>query len=204
MLKIEGLTLSYEHNIIIENLSYSFSDGLHYAVIGSSGIGKTTLLNALSDLKKPQNGIITSSYKNPAFIFQEPRLFPWLSALENVSIVCNDKKLSSDILKSLIKDDGIEDKFPHELSGGMKQRVAIARALAADSDIVFMDEPFKGLDDETRNEVRRYVFERLKGKTVLMITHDIADTHYCDVILKMSGTPVTELKPEESGIFQVE
>ena len=150
MLKIEELAVKYGKQTVIENLSYTFEDKKHYAIMGPSGIGKTTLINTLSGLIKPKSGKIISNHVNPTYIFQEPRLFPWLNALDNIKLVCNDKEKAQKMLRLLIDEDGVESKYPDELSGGMKQRVAIARALAAESDIVFMDEPFKGLDDETR------------------------------------------------------
>ena len=199
MLKIDSLRAVFDKNIVIDELSYEFKDGKKYAITGASGIGKTTLINILCGLKSPDSGHIQSSYTRPAYIFQEPRLFPWLTALENVILVCDDKKRARDILTSLLNDTEDIDKYPHELSGGMKQRVAIARALAYDGDIIFMDEPFHGLDENMRCKVRDLVFAHARDKTVIMITHDAEDTKSCDVVLKMVGSPVTELLTEESG-----
>ena len=199
MLKIDNLTVKYGKQTVIEELSYVFEDGKHYAIVGPSGIGKTTLINTLSGLIKPKDGSIISDHQKPTYIFQEPRLFPWLNALDNILLVCKDKEKAMSLLSRLLDEDGVENKFPDELSGGMKQRIAIARALAYDSDIVFMDEPFKGLDEEMHNDVRSFVFDSLRGKTVIMITHDVEDTKYCHKILKMDGHPVKEFVTEESG-----
>lgn len=204
MLKIEKLTVTYKKEPVINELSYTFSDGKHYALTGPSGIGKTSLINVLSGLKKQTSGKVISTYKAPTYIFQEPRLFPWLTALENINIVCNDMERSRYLLKHFIDDKDVEGKYPHELSGGMKQRVAIARALSYESDIVFMDEPFEGLDEEMRQEVRSFVFEQLKGKTVIMITHNMDDASLCDIVLKMDGIPVSQLVTEESGNINCE
>lgn len=199
MLKIDSLTATFETQKVIDRLTYEFQDRKKYAIIGPSGIGKTTLLNILCGLKKPDGGSVESSYTRPSYVFQDSRLFPWLTALENVNIVCNDKQKSENILTSLLNDPEAIYKYPHELSGGMKQRVAIARALAYGGDIIFMDEPFKGLDSDMRRTVRNFVFDYIEDKTVIMITHDMEDTEKCDVILKMNGSPVTELATEESG-----
>ena len=199
MLQIDKLTVSYKNKKVIKELSYTFEDGKHYAITGTSGIGKTTLINALAGLKRASGGRITSTYLRPAYIFQEPRLFPWLTVLENVTAVCNDEKKARELIKSLIRDEGVEDKYPDELSGGMRQRVAVARALAYDFDIIFMDEPHKGLDEKTLDEVRRIVFEHIKGKTAIIVTHDRGDALLCDEILNMSDYPVTSLVAEESG-----
>lgn len=204
MLRIENLMVSYKKNLIIENLSYTFEDGIKYAIMGASGIGKTTLLRVIAGIKKPNGGSIISSYNRPAYVFQEPRLFPWLTALENVTLVCKDTDKAKDLLSELIPEDGICEKYPNELSGGMKQRVAIARALAYDGDIILMDEPFKGLDAELKNAVRAFVFERLKTKTVILVTHDEDDIKYCTHVLKMNGSPVISLSEAESGNVKTE
>lgn len=203
MLKIKNITASYENETIISNLSYEFEDQKKYAITGRSGIGKTTLINLLCGLKKPDNGEIESSYVRPAYMFQEPRLFPWLTALENLMLVTSDKARAETLLTSLLYEKEALSKYPHELSGGMKQRVSIARALCFDGDILLMDEPFKGLDKEMRQSIRKIVFDYAKDKTVIMITHDAEDTEACDVILKMNGSPVTALT-EESGNFKSE
>lgn len=196
MLKIEKLIARYEKSTVIDGISFVFEDGKKYAITGPSGIGKTTLINILSGLKEQDGGTVETSYERPSYIFQDARLFPWLTALENVELVCKDKKKGTELLHRLIDDKDIEKKYPSELSGGMKQRVAIARALSFDGDIVFMDEPFRGLDTDMRRDVRKLVFDILKDKTVVMITHDLEDAEFCDVILRMEGSPVTELKKE--------
>ncbi|MBQ8848807.1 MAG: ABC transporter ATP-binding protein [Clostridia bacterium] len=199
MLKIEALCAGYEDKNVIEHITFNFEDGKKYAIIGPSGIGKTTLINVLSGLKKPSGGTVVSTYKRPSYIFQEPRLFPWLTVLENIKLVCNDEKKATMLLEQLISDSNIEKKYPEELSGGMKQRVAIARALLYDSDIVFMDEPFKGLDEEMRNNVRNLVFDCIKGKTVIIVTHDMNDARLCDHIIRMDGNGISVVNAEESG-----
>ena len=199
MLRIEDLCVEYDNRKIISNLSYSFPVSKHIAIVGASGIGKTTLLNVLAGLQKPNAGSVISSFSRPAYIFQDPRLFPWLTSLENVKLVCADQQIASYLIDALINDTDAKNKYPDELSGGMKHRIAIARALAYDSDIVFMDEPFKGLDIQTRQTVREFVFKKLNGKTVILVTHDPDDLPFCDIVLKMSESPVTRLESEESG-----
>ena len=119
--------------------------------------------------------------------------------MENVSTVCKNPTLAEQLLHHLLPNADDAAKYPDELSGGMKQRVAIARALAYDYDLLLMDEPFKGLDPETRNQVSKFVFEHAKGKTVLIVTHDQTDLSYCDVILRLDGAPANRLILEKSN-----
>lgn len=197
MLRIEHLTVRYQKKEVLQNVSFSFAEHSTTAIIGESGIGKTTLLNVLAGLLKPHNGKVISDYRRPAYIFQEPRLFPWMTALENVSAVCQNAERAAEILEELLPNAA--HLYPHELSGGMKQRVSVARALAYDPDLLLMDEPFKGLDEQTRQTVSRFVFDAMRKKTVLMITHDSKDMATCDQIVSMSGSPVTALKLEKNG-----
>ena len=193
MLKIKDITAKYENETVISSLSYEFEDKKKYAIIGPSGIGKTTLLNILCGLKKPESGKLEADFSRPAYVFQDPRLYPWLTALENVTLVCQDKPYAEKVLNILLKEPEALSKYPHELSGGMKQRVAIARAICYEGDILFLDEPFRGLDPELKHEVREFLFEHSADRTLIMITHDLSDAESCDVILKMTGSPVTEL-----------
>ncbi len=204
MLKFEHLTVRYDRQTVIEDVSFSFPEGCVIAMTGASGIGKTTLLNVIAGFKQPHRGRMRSTYQAPAYIFQEPRLFPWMTALENVTMVCNDSQRAKKLLEALFPDSDVSEKYPEELSGGMKQRVSIARALAYDSDLLLMDEPFKGLDADTRKKVSRFLFEAVRGKTVLMVTHDQEDLQYCDYSLQLQGSPVTSLLLEKSGSLKTE
>ena len=199
MLKLENLTVRYGKQVVIDGLTATLPEHGVLALTGTSGIGKTTLLNVLAGLKSPYRGSVVSTYSRPTYIFQEPRLFPWMTALENVAVVCKDQEKARRLLSGLFTEPDIGNKYPSELSGGMKQRVAIARALAYDSDLLLMDEPFKGLDPETRERVSRFVFVEARGKTVLMVTHDREDLQYADYVLQMEGSPTCRLLLEKCG-----
>ena len=204
MLKFENLTIRYGKQPVIDGLSHDFSEGCVTAIIGASGIGKTTLLNVLAGFIKPSQGALQTDHKAPSYIFQEPRLFPWMTALENVMVACKDSARADAMLSRLLPDPNDKNKYPNELSGGMKQRVSIARALVYDFDLLLMDEPFKGLDAETRRLVSNIVFEECRGKTVILVTHDQEDLPYCDHVLRLEGSPAHSLAVEKSDISSIE
>lgn len=197
MLKIQNLSYKYGKSLVIDDLTYEFECGKVSAIIGESGIGKTTLLNLIADLIDAPNGKITTDIKKIGYVFQEPRLFDWMSALENVSTVSDDATARK-ILTKMGLADAIY-KYPQELSGGMKQRVAIARALAYDPELVILDEPFKGLDPEMRREISDLVFSTLKNKTVIMVTHDTEDLELADIVLELTSAPKSQLKMVKSN-----
>ena len=197
MIKFNDLTVKYEKQTVIENLSFTFETGKFYGLTGASGIGKTTLLGVISGLLRPCGGTVTSDHKKVGYIFQDPRLFPWMTALENVECVCDDKSKAKYFLDMLLPDSS--DKYPSELSGGMRQRVSIARALAYDCDILLLDEPFKGLDEQTKKATIQTVLKYIDKKTAIMVSHDASELELCDEIYKMEASPVKELVAVKSG-----
>lgn len=174
-------------NIMIRNISKSFEDKnvlvnfcatipLHKttAVMGSSGIGKTTLANILLGFEKPDSGEITGIPQKKSAVFQEDRLSENFSALANVQAVCK-KGQDKDKAVALLCQLGLAEELKTkvcDLSGGMKRRVALARALCADYDFLILDEPFKGLDAGTKASAIETVKQHTNNKTVILITHE--------------------------------
>lgn len=202
MVRFEDLTVKYDDQTVISDLSYTLKDGVFYGITGASGIGKTTLLSVISGLIKPTGGAVFTDNAKIGYIFQEPRLFPWMTALENVECVCEDKAKAKYYLDLLLPDGA--DKYPSELSGGMKQRVSIARALAYDCDLLILDEPFNGLDEQTKQSAIDTVLEYIKGRTAIMVSHDADEISLCDTILHMNASPVCSLTEVKSGSAQAE
>lgn len=204
MLKLENVTFKYDKQTIISDLSFEFKDGAVTAITGASGSGKTTLLYLLSGLSRANTGNIINDHKKIAVVFQEPRLFPWLSALENVTVTGVDQERAKKLIEALFQNESVADKYPDELSGGMKQRIAIARALAYEPDLLLLDEAFKGLDTETRVSVANIVFNEIKGKTCILITHDESDLKYCDEHVNIVSTPISKLDLVKSSSMESE
>ena len=175
MIEIRCLTAAYGENTVLENCTLTLPGGARAALMGPSGCGKTTLLRAAAGLVKPQGGSVRLSGR-AAFVFQEPRLFPWLTAAQNVAAVLPGR--ARDALAhalELLRRAGLGDaalKYPAELSGGMQQRVSLCRALAFGGDVLLLDEPFRGLDGELRRSIAALIDERSRGASVLMSTHD--------------------------------
>lgn len=190
MLEFKNVSFSYCENTVLNNFSFSVNEGEATAILGPSGFGKTTLLELAFGFLKPQSGeIVPFSEKNASFIFQEDRLLPWFTALENLTAVKIEKNRALEYLEKVGLAD-CADKYPDELSGGMCRRLAIARALAFGGDVFFFDEPLRGLDIKTSSEVLKLIRTEISGKTALIITHSPAEAFFlCDRIVSGGGVP---------------
>lgn len=179
---IENLSKAYDGQKVLDNLSVTFPEKSFTCLMGKSGVGKTTLLSILMGLEKADSGQITGlEDKKLSVVFQENRLCNNLTALLNIKMVIEDSSRisDSDIMHWLDKIGLGEDakKPVKEYSGGMKRRVAILRALLADFDLLIMDEPLKGLDEATKQQVIDIIKELTKEKTIIMTTHDNSDAN---------------------------
>ncbi|MHB1484345.1 MAG: ATP-binding cassette domain-containing protein [Saccharofermentanales bacterium] len=174
IIKIENLTADYKGTAIFTNLTFNLPGNGCVCFFGPSGSGKTTLLQIIAGLKKPYSGTVSMNLTKIAYVFQENRLVPWLSALENVSIVSESKEIATRWLEIVGLGNDI-GKYPRQLSGGMKQRVNIVRALAYDAPVILLDEPFKGLDDIIKAKIIDILNELKKDRLLILVTHDQDD-----------------------------
>ena len=184
----------------LDQVSLTAQPGEFTCLIGASGCGKSTLLSLVAGLDAPTSGDITV-HGRVALMFQEPGLFPWLTASANVELALRarkvpraERKARAAELLDTVRLGGFAAKRPHELSGGMRQRVALARALAQEADVLLMDEPFGALDAMTRDllhdeldRVRIRVGRRL---TILFVTHNVREAvRLGDRVVLLSSRP---------------
>lgn len=181
MLEMKNISFSFEGKSIFQNLSFSLKKGEIVAVMGPSGYGKTTLLGLASGLLKPKSGEILNSFEKIAYVFQEPRLFPWLTVKENLLAVMDAKddcanKIVTECL-SLVGLADAADQYPDELSGGMKSRASLARALSYGGDLFLLDEPFAALDEDLRRDLAVKIKDYLRARdaSAILVTHNRED-----------------------------
>jgi len=195
-----------EHVHALENVSLTVEDGEFVCIVGPSGCGKTTLLNIVAGLEKPTKGEVLVDGKpvvspgpDRVMVFQEYALFPWRTVLGNVEFGLEiagvpreeRRKIALRYIR-LVGLSGFENKYPHELSGGMKQRVALARALVMNPKVLLMDEPFGALDAQTRNIMQAELLRiwQATRKTILFVTHSILEAvYFADRVVVLTARP---------------
>lgn len=199
-LHVRGVDHAFARQTVLEDIDFELGAGEIVALVGPSGCGKTTLLHLCAQLLHPDRGTIQNGFLRQACMFQQPRLLPWKSTLDNISLglaargagrgECQHRAREMGLQLGLVHADFA--KFPHQLSGGMQSRVALARALVVEPDLLLLDEPFSALDIGLREEMYRLLLEHLTRRSVgvLMITHDLTEAvRLSDRILVMAADP---------------
>ncbi len=207
ILKTEGVGVTYQESIVaLKNVSLNVPTAKLTAILGPSGCGKTTLLKVIAGLIEPTKGKVIVGGKeiigpgpDRALVFQDFALLPWATVLQNVAFGLRargvPKKEREETSLHYIRQVGLlgfEDKYPHQLSGGMRQRTGLARALTINSDILLMDEPFSAVDEQMRRKLQEDLLKLLKieSKTVIFVTHSIEEAVYlADQVVILSGRP---------------
>ena len=191
---VRGVSVAFAAETVLADISLDIPAGRFVSLIGPSGCGKTTLLKVIGGLLDPAGGSVRYGERSAAsmleagrigLVFQEPSLLPWRTALGNVAFLCEmtpgwSRSAAWERGRAMLELVGLAaaaDKYPRQLSGGMRQRVAIARALAVDPDILLMDEPFAALDAIARARMGRRLLDiwQRTGKTVVFVTHAIEE-----------------------------
>ena len=198
---------SGEGVLAVSDVSFEVKPGRFVVLVGPSGCGKSSLLMMMAGLRHPTSGTILVSGAPIAdpdpnrvgVVFQEPSLFPWLTAEENVEfpltlrgVAKKDRRARAQEALQLVGLDGFGQRHPHELSGGMKQRVSIARGLVQDPPVLLMDEPFAALDEQTRMTMGDELLRiwAATGKTIVFVTHSLTEAVYlADEVIVMSPRP---------------
>jgi NitT/TauT family transport system ATP-binding protein len=195
--ELRSLSVDFRGLEVIRPLSLTIVEGEFVAIVGPSGCGKTTLLNVLSGYLQPTGGSISRTGQS-RMVYQQDGLFPWRTVSQNIALGLRDvpdqreRERQIRELIRLIRMEGFENHYPHQLSGGMRQRVELARALAGESDVLLMDEPFSSLDYLTRLRIRAELARLLeeRPRTVVLVTHDIEEAaQLADRIVVLSERP---------------
>ncbi|HEY5520413.1 MAG TPA: ABC transporter ATP-binding protein [Candidatus Limnocylindrales bacterium] len=209
-ISVENVSKSFnvEHRTlpVLDDVSFAVPEHGISAVLGPNGSGKSTLLRLISGLLEPDSGRIliddqpvSDADQRVGLVFQEPRLLPWRTALDNVAfplelagVGAAERRARARSLLELVGVAGFADARPHQLSGGMRQRVAIARALARDPQILLLDEPFSALDALTRERFNGELLDlwQRTGTTILLVTHSLAEAVFiADEVVVLSKSP---------------
>ena len=210
MLVLENIRHQYGNQTVLDSISFCLKPGQILCLTGPSGCGKTTLLRLIAGLCSATTGAIANQFHQTCYVFQEPRLLPWRTALENIAFSLKAKGLlkKQRLQKARILAEklGIEDAvnlYPHQLSGGMQQRVSLGRALAVEPDLLLLDEPFNALDIGRRRDLQALLLKLIRESqklAAILVSHDLAEAALlADKLVVLSPSPsriVYQWKPD--------
>lgn len=212
MLELSHVQVLFGQKPVLQDLSFTLKAGQRLGVLGPSGEGKSTLLRLVAGLIKPDNGQIWNEFRHPVLVFQQPRLLPWRSVLDNVQIPLRAQGLSATQATERamywlgqVELADVAQSWPGELSGGMAQRVALARAFALQPDLLLLDEPFSALDPALRNSLAQVCLRCLEetGAALLYVSHQprelmrVADS--CLLLQKGQGQLFEPVAPADTA-----
>lgn len=218
LLTARGLTYHYpgSRTPVFENLELNVADGEFVALVGGSGVGKSTLLRNIAGLIEPSAGEISLSRatargsRDRGFVFQDTRLLPWRRIAANIdyglarlNLSRAERRARVDEVLELTAMTAYRDRWPHSISGGQAQRIGLARALAVHPRLLLMDEPFSAVDALTRRRLQDELLAiwRRLGMAVLFVTHDIDEAVYlADRVQILRGSPATIVRDEPIGL----
>ncbi len=198
---IDDLSMQYGDATVLDSVSCDIPAGQWVSIVGPSGCGKSTLLRCVAGLTNPTTGMVQLGGEQPAFVFQDPTLLPWRSAADNIQLPLELEEQStenrSDRILQVAKLVGLDatdiNKYPRELSGGMRMRVSIARALVMKPNALLLDEPFAALDEILRQQLNQELLHiwQTQQMTVLFVTHNVTEAVYLSqrvLVLNANGT----------------
>ncbi|WP_052954547.1 ABC transporter ATP-binding protein [Microvirga vignae] len=190
--KVYAARAGAPERVLFENLSLELGDGEVCAIVGPSGIGKSSLLQIIAGLDGDFVGSITSVPQPVGYLFQTPRLLPWRTARQNLELVMFDRPERAGEWLEKVGLSGSEDVYPQRLSLGMARRVALARALAVEPKLLLLDEPFSSLDEETLRGMQDLVathIARLRSTTLLVTHHWYEAAALAHRVITLDGSP---------------
>ncbi len=197
-----------DSRIAIEDMVFSVPAGQFVCIVGPSGCGKTTLMNIIAGLDQSVEGAVRFGHDAPvhsirkSYMFQTPRLLPWLTVRDNVAVVLDSQKATSGLAEEVLGQMSLSeslDEYPNRLSGGMQRRVALARAFVTRPQLLLLDEPFVSLDVPVGNRLRTLLLDMWGAQptTVLFVTHDLREAIFlADRILFLSNSPARVILDE--------
>ncbi len=199
MFSLHDIGLDYGLLNVLDRFNLSCEKQQFVCLFGPSGVGKTSILNILARLVKPQSGQVVCNSKRLAYVFQDPRLVPWLNVEQNLQLglyasgqSAKQRSSAANRLLPVLGLDGFAKYYPGQLSGGMKQRVSLGRAFAIKPDLLLLDEPFSSLDAGIKNEMQDLLasLRQLHACTTVMVTHDEKEAiKLSDRVVVLNGRP---------------